>query len=264
MGRNYIKETLPPAQRIIISQAIGGVNEQDDANEQGVILGEIGVTAPLPDGFGMTVGSSFDTPFDTGNVNDNLSKLFAIGGISRKAGIRMEKMFVAPEPTEISFEMEFYAWYDAGEEVMKPAATLMCMAVGRELTFDELKHNMENMYKKVAGMAYSAADTLGLSDPPPIPEEGEIEVSERVEAGASKLMELIQIIQGPPTCRISFGNVMTLEEAYITSVATKFSNVLDTRGFPMSCTCSVTATLKQAPVMGDLADIFGKQSFDTV
>lgn len=260
MGRNYIKETLLPAQRIIISQPLGGINEQDEE----MVTEEIGVTSPLPDGFGMTVGSSFDTPFDTGNVNDTLSKLFAVGGISRKAGIRMEKAYVSPEPVEISFDMEFYAWYDAGEEVMKPAATLMCMAVGRELTWDDLKNQMENLYRKVAGLAFNASDALGLSTPPPISEDVSIETSERVDKGASRLMELIQLVQGPPTCRISFGNVMTLEEAFITSVATKFSNVLDPRGFPMSCTCSVTATLKSAPVMGDLANIFGNQAFDAV
>jgi hypothetical protein len=259
MGRNYIKETLPPAQRIIITQEIGGVNEQDGEFR----YQEIGVTAPLPDGFGMSVGSSFDTPFDTGNINDTLSKLFVLGGLSRKAGIRMEKAYVSPEPTEISFDMEFYAWYDAGEEVLKPVATLMCMAVGRELTWDELKNSIDKMYRKVSSGAFSLADQIGL-ELPAEPDTSGLTVDERVDSGASRLMELIQLIQGPPTSRISFGNVITLEEAFISSVSCKFSNVLDPKGFPMSCTCSVTAVLKSAPVMGDLTTMFGNQAFDSV
>lgn len=256
--RNWQRENISPKQLITIRQRgglTGGVNDQD----QGVDMGEdLIVSAPLPDGWGMTVGSEFGTPFDTGGVNDTLAKLFAIGGISQKAGIRMKKMYMNPEPTEISFDMEFYAWYDAKSEVLIPAVTLLAMALGRTLTYDELKGKMKGFYMKVAGGVNTALSYTGVESS--VDEEvslnSENETVVSVEEGADKLLSLIGLIQGPPSSEIRFGEAMVLPECYVTSVAAKFSNVLDPDGIPMSCTCSVTATLVQAPVADDITEYF--------
>lgn len=254
--RNWQQENISTNQLITIRQRTGGINDVEAGTPESQQTWK--VTAPLPDGFGMTVGSEFGTPFDTGGVNDTLAKLFAVGGISQKAGIRMKKMYMNPEPTEISFDMEFYAWYDAKSEVVVPAVTLMAMALGRTLTYEELNEKIRGFYIKMASMANSALNAtdvnFSVSDTPP--EVSQTETTEKIEDGASKLLELIGLVQGPPTCEIRFGDVITLPRCYITSVGSRFSNVLDKDGAPMSCVCSVTATLEEAPVADDMYEYF--------
>lgn len=248
--RNWVQESLSPKQRITIRQRGGGINDASSPAESQILS----VTAPLPDGFGMTVGSEYGTPFDTGGVNDMLAKLFAVGKISQKAGIRMEKMYMNPEPTEISFDMEFYAWYDAKTEVLMPAATLMIMALGRQLNYPELVDNIRGFYRKIVGSvgAESFMPTFGGGE-----ETSEVEEDQGdIERGLSKIVDLIHIIQGPPKAEIRFGDFMVLPECYITSVATSFSNALDPDGVPMSCKCSVTATLSNSPIADDVYKYF--------
>jgi len=250
--RNWQKENISPKQLITIRQRGGGVNDASTSPDAQQIWE---VAAPLPDGFGMTVGSEFGTPFDTGGVNDTLAKLFAIGGISQKAGIRMQKVYMNPEPTEISFDMEFYAWYDPKSEVVVPAVTLMGMALGRVLTYEELNRKIKGFYTKMANLANTGASAAGFDLGADTETEG-VATDAEIEKGASRLMELIGIIQGPPSAEIRFGDFMVLPKCYITSVATSFSNVLDPDGVPMSCKCSVTATLEQAPVADDVYQFF--------
>ena len=78
------------------------------------------VQAPLPDDFGFTVGNVYSTPFDTGGLSETMQKALALtskatdtSAFSGKLGITMDKVFTNPEPTEISFDLEFTAFYDA-------------------------------------------------------------------------------------------------------------------------------------------------------
>lgn len=114
------------------------------------------VEAPLPDNFGFTVGSEYTTPFDLGSVSGTLQKLYAIGGISAPVGLRMRKMYANPEPTEISFEMEFAAYHSAKEDVVVPIVTLMVMSLGRVIT----KQDVEAAIEKFSNLAAQGALSL--------------------------------------------------------------------------------------------------------
>lgn len=247
----YLKEVTLPEQRITITQ------RKTSAADAMV------VTAPLPDGFGLTVGSEFATPFDSGNVNSTLSKILTVANISQKASIRMKKMYSNPTPTEISFDMEFTSHYDAMSEVVLPAVQLMAMSLGRTLTWESLTESIEEITKAVTNVAGASMEMVGAdkyidkiqADVPKV-ESGEGN-GEVLSENVSKVADLFNIIQGPPTVEVKFGNVMTLRECFITSVGTRFSNVLDINGKPTSAVCSVTVTPRQAPVMDELADYFG-------
>lgn len=244
-GQSYLLETTSPKQRIAIRQRGGN----------GMM-----VEAPLQDEFGITVGSEFATPFDTGSVNNILSKLFYVTNISQKAGIRMKKLYSAPEPTEISFDMELVAFYSAKEEVLVPAVKLLTMALGRRLTAEDVVSRVEQYsieMAKFGGRVVSA--TIGEGSITDMLTQGEstnIDVDENNLEVSNRVLELISVIQGPPISEIRFGDVMVLPKCFITSVAAKFSNVLDPDGVPMSAVCSVTATLETSPIAEDVQGFF--------
>jgi hypothetical protein len=239
---NYFVDNSLEEQRIIITQRYRGEAMR--------------VQAPLPDGFGLTVGSEFATPFDTGNVNSTLSKALTIANISQKASIRMKKMYANPTPTEISFDMEFNSYYNAMEEVVLPTVRLMGMSLGRSLDWPGLKHDIEKLLKKAEEGINMASEAVGAGAPLKNAAESVPNTNEKVDENISKVADLFNIIQGPPTVEVKFGKVMRLGECYITSVGAKFSNVLDVNGYPTSCVCSVTVTPRQAPVMDDLVKYF--------
>lgn len=245
-----LEETTLPSQRITITQ----YNGKD----------KIFVAAPLPDGFGMTVGSEYATPFDTGTANDMLSKALYLSDVAQKVGVRMKKFYSNPTPTEISFDMEFNSYYNAYGEVVVPAVLLMQMSLGRKLDWEGLKGKIKEILEKIKSGYKAAAKAVAagtgfnadLSDlsPPSVPSN---EYTQAAESGASKAMEMFGFIRAPELTTIKFGDVYTLRTAYITHVGVKFSNVLDVQGIPTSCVCSVTATLEQYPIAEDVAEMFG-------
>lgn len=239
--QRYLEETTLPEQRITITQRF---SEQSWK-----------VQAPLPDNFGLTVGSEFATPFDTGNVNSILSKALTIANISQKASIRMKKMYSNPTPTEISFDMEFNSFYDAYAEVVYPTVVLMGMSLGRSLDWPGLKVDIEALLRKANEGISKAGETIGAGDILKNT-KATVPTSETTDKNISKTADLFNIIQGPPTVEVRFGKVLRLGECFITSVGAKFSNVLDVNGYPTSCVCSVTVTPRQAPVMDDLYKYF--------
>lgn len=236
--QRYLEETTLPEQRITITQRF---SEQSWK-----------VHAPLPDNFGLTVGSEFATPFDTGNVNSTLSKALTIANISQKASIRMMKMYSNPTPTEISFDMEFVSFYDAYAEVVYPTVVLMGMSLGRSLDWPGLKADIEALLRKANEGISKAGEAIGAGD---VLKNAKASVPTS-DKNISKTADLFNIIQGPPTVEVRFGKVMRLGECFITSVGAKFSNVLDVNGYPTSCVCSVTVTPRQAPIMDDLYKYF--------
>lgn len=215
------------------------------------------VEAPLPADFGFTVGSEYTTPFDIGNISGGLQKLYAVGGISNSPGLRMRKMYANPEPTELSFDMEFAAYHSAKEDVAVPIITLMLMSLGRVVRSGDV----ENAIEKFGKLAASGASLFGFG------EEGvtnatagakETISDESTGGKTSRLLDMINLITAPDVCTISFGDFLIIEKAYITSTAVQFSNVLDRDGYPMSGKVSVTATMQRAPVADDIAGYFGQ------
>lgn len=212
-----------------------------------IIQGESVVEAPLPESFGMTVGSEYSTPFDLGGVGGMLSKFLAISGISQKMGVSMKNMFTNPEHTEISFDLEFHAYYSALNEVVGPVVALAKMALGDKLTLDKVEETLGGISNRIGGALGLIEDGGGNFSLPP-----EIKDNE----GASKAMEIIGFISGPETVIIKFGSVYTLSRVYVSSVNFNFSNVVDTDGMPMSATCSVTITPEEFPTAKRIQQYF--------
>ena len=215
------------------------------------------VEAPLPPDFGFTVGSEYTTPFDIGNISGGIQKLYAVGGLSNPVGLRMRKMYANPEPTEISFDMEFAAYHSAKEDVVVPMVTLMLMSLGRVVKAADVSAAVE----KFGRLAASGASLFGFGEESvnnATTTASETLNDPTVEANTSRLLEMINLISAPEVCSISFGDFLEIDKAYITSTAVSFSNVLDRDGYPMSGKVSVTATVQVAPIADDISKYFGQ------
>jgi len=205
------------------------------------------VEAPLPETFGVTVGSEFSAPFDGNLVNGTLAKVAALQGMAKKTGMSGNKMYSNPEPSEISFELEFEAYYSAKEEVLLPVALLMTMALGTHLTMEDLDASTRRFLGKADNfLGTSSENTYDSVDV----------ASQNTEHWADRISNFIGFIQGPRKVRINFGNTFRLPSVWISSVSPQFSNVLDAEGYPMSATASVTCVLEQEPIVEDVNEWF--------
>lgn len=209
------------------------------------------VLAPLPETFGFTVGSEFSAPFDVSLGSGILQKTLAITNISQKLGLRMKKMYANPEPSEISFDLEFQSYYSAADEVIIPIIRLAVMSLGKQVTTEDLKEKKERVEAIVSDKIAGSVDLIEKVT-------SEEDSSGRGAEYAKNILDFIGIIQGPDIQTIRFGNIYTIERCYITSMSPQFSNVLDKRGYPVSATCSVTATIEQYPIADDMLEWFGR------
>ena len=223
--RNTWIDSLPYGQRVTIKQY-----------QEGQLLRR--VTAGLPDGHGVSVGSTFTDPFNK-NVGDS-SKLQGLAtraatflGVSRKPGAMATSIYYeGPEPTEISFELNFESFYSAKDEVIIPVMNLMMMGVGREYGLDHITE-MYDFFDQFI-------DAINDVD--------------------ESLTDRIGVIKGPEICRVRMGKTTVFDRCYISSVAPTFSNVLDNQFLPVSATCSITVKLERNPTQESVASMF-RQSF---
>lgn len=195
------------------------------------------VAAALPDNFGISVGSVFTDPFNA-NITSNpiAEKVAAFFNFSRKAGARVTSVYYdGPEPTEISLELEFAAYYSGHDEVISPVLSLMLMAVGREQDYRDLQGQF-------TGFPGAVLDRW-------------IEQIEESKGGT--VADQIKLIRGPQPVRINFGGVMRIPAAYVSTVAPAFSNVLDNQFAPLHATCAITIKIERNPVYSDIQDFFG-------
>lgn len=205
--------------------------------------GDLIVEAPLPDDFGYTIGSVYSTPFDTMSLNETVAKGFALAGITQKPGAAMKKMFIHPEPTEISFDMEFVAYYSARKEVVVPVLTLSAMALPSHMSTEEGTGEINKALSNLNSIAKDA----GLRDKNS--EAPKIEVSADVAEYGDKLLNLLNFVRGPDKVDVSFGDLYTITDVYLSSVGVRYSNKVDGEGFPLKATVSVTLTLENVPTL---------------
>lgn len=201
------------------------------------------VLSPLPENFGFTVGSEFTSPFDANFVSGAMQKAFATAGVSQKMGVSTKKMYANPEPTEISFDMQFEAYEDAFFDVYVPVIYMMAMAIGRQLSLPDAGKIIDEDIVQPLGRR------LGR-DMPSVEQVFSDDENQVVDT-AGRVFGFLSFVAGPPITRIRFGNVVTFRNAYITSVAPSFSNIMDKDGMPMSATVSVTAILEEDPTIND-------------
>lgn len=236
------------------------------------------VEAPLPPDFGFTVGSEYTTPFDVGNISGNIQKLYAVLGISNPVGLRMRKLYANPEPSEISFDMEFAAYYSAKEEVVLPIVTLLMMSLGHVTTNADIEAYIQRfgaLAAKGIALTGQVVDTAGvvtgensdaadatLSQTETLVDRV-VDAADRTISGdkvstvTGSVLDLINLISAPEPCILRFGDFITLPKVFVTSTAVQFSNVLDKDGYPMSGTVSVTCVPQLAILADDIGPMFG-------
>ena len=212
------------------------------------------VQAPLPDNIGFSVGSEYSSPFEANLLSGTLGKIAIASGRAPKVGISTTKFYTSPEPSEISLDLEFNAYYSAREEVVVPVARLMVAALGIETTYREMKEELQEMLRKIRGFA--GFGNIGT-------EEGEMadnrdtSTIDDIERDADELSEIIGFIRAPSTTSIIYiGSFCVLDNVYISSVTPQFSNVVDANGYPLSATVSLTAVLRKSPTANDMARAF--------
>lgn len=205
------------------------------------------VDCPLPDNFGFTVGSVFSTPFDTGAISGLLAKPLAATDVGLAQTISMNKVFMNPEPTEISFEMEFSAFYSAKTEVLAPIIKLLQMSLSSKLTVQKSADKIQDLINRLSGLGVSLSDSdNGISNA--------AEQSEFTKTTGDAALGLIGFLQAPSTVNIMFGDLIYIRDAFVSNVGVRFSNKLDISGIPMSATCSVSIILQRPPTIETIAD----------
>lgn len=205
------------------------------------------VEAPLPETFGFSVGSEIGTPFAGYASEGTLAKLIALRfGVTNRIGLVTRKIYQGPEPTEMSFDLTFNAYYSSRTEVILPIVKLMIMSVGRAQDLSDARGKIAEQLIKITtateGIISDAIKFIGLADDD-IVEEGEIS-------------QLIRFMRAPSLCGVSVGNVFKIRNAYISNVTPTFSNVLDRDFLPLHATCSVTVQLEQPMTKVTLAQSF--------
>lgn len=198
------------------------------------------VLAPLPENFGVTVGSQFSAPFDAHFIGGGMAKGAALANVGTKLGVSTSRFYSSPEPSEISVDVQFEAYYDAGADVMAPVIKLMLMSLGRSITVDSALDVIEEIIAK-ADESTAAAARQFLDNMIP----------EGAEDSTNRIAGFLGFVEGPPMVTMQFGNALRLEKVYISSVAPQFSNILDSNGFPMSATCSITAVMQRDPILDE-------------
>lgn len=214
------------------------------------------VEAPLPETFGLTVGSEFTSPFDAATLAGVLQKfkIPAAGGISKRVGVSTTKFYSNPEPTEISFDLEFSAEYSARHEVVEPVIELMKMSLGDTATTTDVNEASDKIRSSLNSVIKGISEATGI-------DIDQIENSVRVEgegaARTNSVLGFLGLIVGPQVVTVKFGEVFTISNLWVSSVGVQFSNVVDAEGFPLSATCSVTMIMQTDPVISDINSMFG-------
>ena len=195
------------------------------------------VKAPLPEQFGYSVGSEIGTPFAGYGTDGALSKVLALQfGVSSRVGLITQKLYQGPQETEISFDLNFNAYYSSRLEVMAPIVKLMMMSVGQEQSVNDAKEGVLNEVRRML----TATDRAGSAVA-----EFVTGADFSIEEGSAA--ELIRFMRTPSLCSVRVGKIFTLNKVFISNVTPSFSNVLDNEFLPMSASCNVTIEL-QSPM----------------
>lgn len=181
------------------------------------------VEAALPETFSFSIGNEISSPFSNMVGDGMLSKAIAMyTGASQRIGLSTTKVFMGVEQPEIPVELKFYSYYSSKHEVLLPVVTLLLMASG---TQDDLVSGIRKLVE-----SYEKAQNVMM------------EIGERITGAekAAEYGEFIKYMRTPSTLIVTFGNVFTLEHAYISDITVTFGNTLDNDFLPMEATVSLT------------------------
>lgn len=211
------------------------------------------VLAPLPNDFGFTLANNYTTPFDVGSLGGGLAKANAIYGkmsgghnYATAPGIGSDKVFTNPEPSEISFDLDFSAYYSTIDEVAVPVLELLRMTAVDAVDYDE---GMD-MLGQILGTLKGA---IGMSNEPV---DLDSFTNNSTDKTGSKIMGILNFMKGPGKVNVHFGEVFTIIDAFVSSLSVQFSNKVDAQGIPLSAKCSVTLALEHVPTNKNVAQWF--------
>ena len=219
------------------------VNENDDKQLIHIIdpIHKMTVQANMPETMTVGVGSDIGSPFAGYASEGTAAKVLALStGASSKIGIVTKRLFMGIDQPDISLDLKFEAYYSAFDEVLIPAVKLMLMATSEE-------KNLEGAIRKIL-KGLEKAETIGgdalasLND------------TKRVDTD-----KLINYIKTPAVCKIKFGDIFTVRNAFLSNVSVSFSNVLDSDFVPMEATVSITITPQDPFTKNEVVTMFKKQ-----
>lgn len=175
------------------------------------------VEAHLPENFAIGIGGEVSTPFSSFITDNTVTNLFKLGGTTFKTGFFTRKVYVGPETPDITFEVKFDTFYNAYDEVIVPVEKLMAFAAGIDKSVLSLGYNQD--------------------------EEGNINVFTETTNEHSQRIDVGSYLNEPPICRVKIGDFIILPNGFITGVEPRFSNIMDSNGYPISADVSVTISL---------------------
>ena len=199
------------------------------------------VRANMPETMTVGVGSEIGSPFAGYASEGTAAKVLALStGASSKIGIVTKRLFMGVDQPDISLDLKFETFYSAYDEVVIPAVKLMLMATAEEKNLEgSIRTILKNLEK-----AETIAGDVAAS----------ITKSERLDTD-----KLINYLKTPAVCKIKFGDIFTLRNAFLANVSVSFSNVLDSDFLPMEATVSITITPQDPFTKNEVITMFKKR-----
>lgn len=182
----------------------------------------IDVFAHLPEQFGFGFGNDIGSPFASYISEGTFAKVVAWQtGATARSGLFTKKIFMGPEQSDISLDLAFETYEDSYEDVVVPIINIIALGAylsGSGMTF----------YEKVKNNTVFGLIADGVSAATSIPSE--------------QMLKQINFAAAPPLLNIRYGNLMVMENMYVSNANITFSNVLDVKGFPMEAKVSLSLT----------------------
>lgn len=237
-------EIIPPPTITDIDPTKVYVTYQDGpANAMNDLLRAYGktVAAPLPEKYGVGVGSEYTQPLAAFIPTGFIQTVMALRDQSFSSGFSVRKYYAGTAQPDIPFEMEFVAHSDAFNEVIVPVMALYAMSAS---CTSSINKSVANFIAKYANIAIKAAEELSNSTGISKKVIGSnINVNPNTLSG-QQVRNYLQWLQGPPTVMVSFGTTYTVGNCVISEMNPEFTDVLDYNGLPMQCTVSLNLVLR--------------------
>jgi len=196
------------------------------------------VRANMPETMTIGVGSEIGSPFAGYASEGTAAKVLALTtGASSKIGIVTKRLFMGVDQPDISLDLKFEAYYSALEEVVIPCIKLMLIASPEE---KDLEQSVKTAIELLEGGGEVYGNILA-----------NVKKSKTVDSD-----KLINYLKTPAVCKVKFGDIFTLRNAFLASASVSYSNILDSDFLPMEATVSVTITPQDPFTKNEIITMF--------
>lgn len=198
------------------------------------------VNALMPETMTMGVGSDIGSPFAGYASEGTAAKVLALTtGASSKIGIVTKKLFMGVDQPDITLDLKFDSYYSAYDEVLVPVIKLLLIATAEE--------------KNLAKSVQKIIKTLEFGD------EAVSELISNISKRDIDSDKLINYLKTPSTCKIIFGDIFTVRNAFLSNVSVSFSSILDSEFIPVEAMVSVTITPQDPFTKNEIVTMFKKR-----